>query len=144
MNRTALIRKIQVARRQTPGMDDDVAYRAFLVDSTAGNKNSLREMTDRELVEVIDHFKTLGWQPKASKHQYKKNNDSQIRMIYGLWSELHELGAVRDGSREALRKWVNRMTGVERIEWLFSTTDVNKVIESLKAWRDRAEEELES
>lgn len=137
-DRNALIRKIIVARKQMPGMEDEASYRGFLTDTT--RKDSLKKMGIRDLLDVIDAFRASGWQEKPRKYQYKRTPDPRIRMLFGLWTELHQRGAVKDVSREALRKWCKRMTGIETFDWMDSR-HLDKAINSLKGWIERLDRE---
>lgn len=134
VDRNALIRKIIVARKQMPGMEDEAAYRGFL--EGAAGKQRLSTMNTRELVQVIDAFRASGWQEKPRKYQYKRTPEPRMRMLFGLWAELHQRGAVQDVSREALRKWCKRMTGIESFDWM-NSRHLDKAINSLKGWIER-------
>ena len=57
-------------------------------------------------------------------------------MIRALWQELTSSGTVRDGSLSALNKFVQRQTGVARLEWL-NNQQASQVIEQLKKWLAR-------
>lgn len=137
-DRNALIRKIMVAKRQMPSMEDEDTYRAFLKSITG--KNSLKMMTARELVQIVEGFRSRGWQEKPGKYSFKRSTDARVRMLFGLWAELHQRGAVKDVSREALRKWCKRMTGIETFDWM-NDRHLDKAINSLKGWKDRLDRE---
>nr|WP_087022498.1 regulatory protein GemA [Thaumasiovibrio subtropicus] len=56
--------------------------------------------------------------------------------IRALWIDMYQRGIVRDGSEEALDKFVKRMTDVEHVGWL-SVRQAQCVIEQLKQWFER-------
>ena len=61
-------------------------------------------------------------------------------MIWALWQELHEIGAVRDPSAKALNAFINnlRKITVESYTWL-DRHQASHVIEILKQWLKRVE-----
>jgi phage gp16-like protein len=127
-----------VAKRQMPGMEDEATYRDFL--EGAAGKRRLSTMSVRELVLVIDAFRVSGWEEKPGKYSFKRSTDARVRMLFGLWTELHQRGAVKDVSREALRKWCKRMTGIETFDWM-NDRHLDKAINSLKGWIERLDRE---
>jgi hypothetical protein len=60
-------------------------------------------------------------------------NDALIRKIRALWVALHNLGALRDASEQALAAFVKRQTGRDALAFL-TPADANKAIGALKAW----------
>jgi len=54
-----------------------------------------------------------------------------------LWADLSALGALRDPSEKALRRFVKRVAKVDSLAWL-GPHEANAVIEALKQWRKRA------
>lgn len=59
---------------------------------------------------------------------------SQLDYIRHLWSELHEMGVIRNNSEQAIIKWAkNRFQGLDRLEWL-NAYQKSKLIEGLKDW----------
>ncbi len=122
-----LISKIHVAKNQL-GLDD-YAYRSIL--KRIAGKESSRKLTYKQLVAVLEEFKTLGFKPVR---RVKIADNPKVRMVYALWGELYELKAVK--SKSGLRTWVKRMTGVNAPEWL-NEQQLNTVIEALKQWVER-------
>lgn len=131
-----LIRTVQACRRQVPGLNEDEVWRLFLA-VTVG-KNSLRAMTGRELGRVIDALHAKGAPRLAGKKagQPLKDDRAQARMARGLWIELHREGHVNDPSEAALDRFAERITRKAHLRWC-GPADLNKVVEALKAWRDR-------
>jgi hypothetical protein len=136
MNRPGLIALVHIARKDL-GLDEET-YRAVLEEVTGRScptqlrRSSASACTDAELSRVVDHFRSLGWTPK--RRPVSKNG--HVRKVWAVWQELVDQGAVRTPTREALRAFVRRMTGVEDPEWLTSR-QANVVVEGLKAWAAR-------
>lgn len=99
MNATAII---NIARQQL-GIDDE-AYRALLVRVTG--VSSLRGMTGRQHVAVLDEMKRLGFKVTTGSNTLPLSTKPYIRMIHALWKSCHRNGIIQDGSRTALRAFV--------------------------------------
>ncbi|MBW5893148.1 regulatory protein GemA [Pectobacterium polaris] len=132
MNRNQLIKLIHVAKRDRK-LDDDT-YRQFLVNYAG--VNSTRDMTERQLQQVLDAMKQLGFKVKSTKPNKITATDAQSKKIRALWLEMSDAGYVRDSSERAINAYVHRITDVGRLEWL-STDQASRVIESLKQWQAR-------
>ncbi|MBE5226739.1 regulatory protein GemA [Pectobacterium sp. A535-S3-A17] len=132
MNRNQLIKLIHVAKRDRK-LDDDT-YRQFLVNYAG--VNSTRDMTERQLQQVLDAMKQLGFKVKSTKPNKITATDAQSKKIRALWLEMSDAGYVRDSSERAINAYVHRITEVGRLEWL-STDQASRVIESLKQWQAR-------
>ncbi|MCH5051166.1 gp16 family protein [Pectobacterium aquaticum] len=132
MNRNQLIKLIHVAKRDRK-LDDDT-YRQFLVNYAG--VNSTRDMTERQLQQVLDAMKQLGFKVKSTKPHKITATDAQSKKIRALWLEMSDAGYVRDSSERAINAYVHRITDVGRLEWL-STDQASRVIESLKQWQAR-------
>jgi hypothetical protein len=63
-------------------------------------------------------------------------DNSQLKMLYGLWRKLKHVGAISDSSDRHLSAFLKRMTGVERGEWL-NVEQAIVCIEGLKGWLAR-------
>ncbi len=133
-----LIQLIHIAKGQLK-LDEDT-YRHMLTE-IGGGKDSTKKMTKSELVAVFEHLKTLGFKtaPAKSAGKVAQADDAQSRKIRSLWITLHELGAVRNSSEQALAKYVERQTGKSALQFI-STVDASRVIESLKQWQMRVED----
>ena len=127
-DRRALLAKVHIARKAL-ALEED-SYRALVLRITG--HDSAGDCADTALVALLDEFKRLGF--TAAK---RKSEKPFVRLIYALWKELQP--HLTDGSREALRSFVRRQTGVVQPEWL-DAAQANKVTEGLKAWlkRERA------
>jgi len=126
------------------GLNDDL-YREFLHQLTG--KASAGDLTAAERAFVLDGMRRLGFKNdrlpdydrRAQQLAAAAVADEQTHVVIrGLWAECHAVGAVRDPSPAALRAFVCRMAKVEALAWL-SLDQAAKVIEGLKAMRDRAQ-----
>lgn len=140
LNKPKLIQLIHIGKSQLH-LDDDT-YRSLLVGMTG--KDSTKAMNIYELNKVLARLKQLGFVVTHKKKDPKPIDDKaslyierQIKLIRHLWLELHGLGAVRNGSEEALASYIQNQTQTA-IESLDSEQASN-IIERLKNWRKRLE-----
>lgn len=54
--------------------------------------------------------------------------------LQALWISAWNLGIVRNKADEAMLKFVERQTGIQRTEFLRDATDARKAVEALKSW----------
>lgn len=101
MNTIAII---NIAKGQLGMAEDD--YRAMLV--RVAGAASLRKMSDRQKIAVLDEMKRLGFRVKAGGKQLPASHKPYIRKIHALWKNCHRLGVIQDGSREGLRSFCHR------------------------------------
>lgn len=138
MNTVAII---NIAKQQLEL--DEAVYRAMLVRVTGCD--SLRGMTERQRLDVVAEVKRLGFKvtPPKNRKQIPASSKPYIRLIHALWKSCHRKGAIRDGSREALRTFVGnqlleRGSNVVTDPDLLSYEQASPVIEALKAMERRA------
>ncbi|MGQ0708742.1 MAG: gp16 family protein, partial [Rhodoferax sp.] len=139
-NRQRLIRLIHVAKRDLHL--DDETYRAIL--QRIGKKVSAAELTVPELEKVLEHLKRSGFKVRSkgkaagatAKPSRALARDPQSQKIRALWLFLHQLGAVRNPSEEALAAYVKRLTGVDALQWI-NGAQSERLIESMKKWAMR-------
>ena len=141
-NRQRLIRLIHVAKRDL-SMDDDT-YRAIL--QRIGKKASSADLTIPELEKVLEHLKRSGFKvrsksksapkPAQAKPSRPLAQDLESKKIRALWLFLHELGAVKNPSEEALAAYVTRIAGVDALQWI-SGEQAERLIETMKKWAMR-------
>ena len=141
-NRQRLIRLIHVAKRDL-SMDDDT-YRAILL--RIGKKASSADLTIPELEKVLEHLKRSGFKvrsksksapkPEQAKPSRPLAQDLESKKIRALWLFLHELGAVKNPSEEALAAYVKRIAGVDALQWI-SGEQAERLIETMKKWAMR-------
>ncbi|SED74042.1 gp16 family protein [Pseudomonas anguilliseptica] len=117
-NRTRLIKLIHVARRELR-MDDET-YRLMLAGMKGlGGATSTADLSVPNLLRVLEQLKQKGFKVRPNKKAKRPlADDEQSKKIRALWLTLHDMGAVRDPSEEALAKYVLRMTKVAALQWL--------------------------
>lgn len=130
--RNASLAKIHIARKDL-GLDED-SYRAILL--RVAGADSAAKLGAAGHAAVLAEFQRLGWKASPKEFNGKRSGKPGVRLIFGLWTELGNLGLVTP-TRPALFAFVKRQTGVDNPDWL-TPVDVNKVIEGLKAMRRRA------
>lgn len=140
--RTAQLAIIHVAKKAL-GLDDET-YRCML-ESTTG-KTSCKGMTAAQLDDVIAALKSKGFKPHLKQTQKPSGTGKRFapaasygyqRKIYAMWWQMADYGLVKK-DRRAVRKWVERQTGISAPEFL-DTDQANSCIEALKSWGARAE-----
>ena len=141
--RTADLQKIHIARKQLAMSED--TYRGLLREISKGRTDSSADLTHIERAALLRHMERCGFKvrkPKQSRRAPAKpdlpigDDRDQVKMIRGLWIELHEFGAVRDSSELAMCSYVKRMTSKDHPKFL-DIDKASEVIEQLKKWRDR-------
>lgn len=135
MNTTAII---NIARQQL-GLDEDT-YRALLVRVTG--TASLRMMSERQKIDVIEELKAKGFKVKKSGRTLPTSVKPYIRLIHALWSNCARVGVIENGSREALRAFCKRFVahghdGVVVDPDLLSYAQATPIIEALKKMEAR-------
>ena len=137
----AELAKIHIAAKELGFSEDE--YRHLLWDRY--HKLSAKNLAPQEVWDLLRHFRSLGWKPLVTKEgrdgrnqnpQEPSSDDPQSRKIRTLWKAMHREGMVQDGSEQALRKFVKRMTGIDALQWC-SSREKAMLIESLKKWRQR-------
>lgn len=133
--RAKLIQLIHVARREVAELQDESTYRAMLRGVTG--KDSCSDMRDDQLQDVLDHLKKSGFKVRSKATPSRPlADDAESKKIRALWLMLHQLGAVRNPSEEALAAYAKRLTGIDALQWL-NGDQASKVIESQKTWAMR-------
>lgn len=127
----ATFAKIHIAKKEL-GLDDD-AYRDVLERITG--KRSSKGMSANQHKAVLDEFRRLGWKP--TKGNIKKSDKPYVRLIHALWRSCHQKGAIENGSRQALRKFVEKQSGVSDPDFL-TYEQASPIIEALKTMERRA------
>lgn len=142
-NRTALLAKIHIAKKQL-SLDDDT-YRDAL--ETATGERSAGKCNIDQLTAVIEAFRAKGWQDrpagstKRAPRQAKAPggrlaNSPHASKLRALWLSAWNLGVVRDSSESALGAFIKRQTGIDAMVWL-APEDAPRAIEALKDWMAR-------
>lgn len=123
------------------GMDDGT-YRQLLANIQVGCSSS-KDLSPAGRKKLLERLKIAGWRPKLAKKKGKITAKSpQDRKIRAIWLELAASGHVKNASEAALAAYVKRQTGIEQLQWL-STSQASQVIESLKQWVERTQEQAQ-
>ena len=112
----------------------DADYRAMLWAQC--RVTSAAELDHAGRKKVIAHLQSLGFKPAQTPRPVRKPLTSPQKLIWSLWQQLADAGAIKDRRMPGLMAYVTRQTGVERLEWLQGTQE-QLVIESLKQWLER-------
>ena len=135
--RKRLLALIHIAKKDSRMSDGD--YRTFLKSVTG--LDSSKDMDAAQLQAVVDGFRQMGWKvgtcqsikgklsPKTRAQKGRKSMASKIR---ALWIECFKAGVVTNRYEEGLNAYVQRMTGIDRVDWIRRPSDGRTVIEALK------------
>jgi len=123
---------INIARQQL-GMDEE-DYRALLV--RIGGQASLRAMSERQKIAVVEEMKRLGFRIKKGGKPLPASTKAYIRLIHALWKSCHRRGVINDGSRAALRSFVGARSSVDDPDFL-TFEQASPIIDALKAMEAR-------
>lgn len=135
MNANAII---NIAKTQLGLEEDD--YRLLLLRVTG--RASLRDMSERQKIAVLDELKRMGFRVKAGGRKLPASHKPYIRLIHALWKTCARLGVIENGSREALRAFAHRFvahgdTSVAVDPDLLSYDQAAPIIEALKKMEAR-------
>lgn len=133
--RRALYGKVAVARKQL--RLDEEAYRDLL--EARYRKRSLKRLSNAQLVDLIEHFKSLGFKPAPPKSRARRASARVPAMsakIRALWRALWDLGVVREPGDKALAAFIRRQTGLDSPSWM-DGEGAYRAIEALKAMAER-------
>lgn len=137
MNTTAII---NIAKAEL-ALDEDT-YRALLMRVTG--KDSLRQMSERQRIDVVEEMKRKGFRIRASKASkpLPKAFAPHSRLIHALWNSCHRLGVIENPSRQALRAFCKRFVvhGFDQVVVdpdLLDRAQATPIIEALKKMEAR-------
>lgn len=131
--------KIHIAKKDL-GLDDD-EYRDILWTICRVRSSAELDFAGRE--KLLKHFRSRGF--RAKRKVGPKSTGRMVDKIRAIWITMHKAGVIRDGSEQALSKYVKRMTakankgiGIANIEWLDKDPKLaTLVLENLKRWQSR-------
>lgn len=132
---------INIARGKL-GMDEET-MRALYARVTG--QTSLRAMTERQRLAVVDELKRLGFRVKSGRKALPASFKPYIRLIHALWKSCHKLGVIDDGSRQALRTFCRGILfpGNDKIAVdpdTLSHDQADPIIAALKAMEQRGKQ----
>ncbi len=136
-NRRAAMAKIHIAKKELGLTDDQYRYTLHW----KFKKNSAKDLSDRQITVLLNHFKAKGWKPKRATKSGKSRamaSDPMSRKIRALWITMGKMGVVKNTSEKSLAAYVKRMTKVDDLRWA-NEYQKGIVIESLKRWIAREE-----
>jgi phage gp16-like protein len=141
MARDATISKIHIAKKEF-NLDDDAVRDVY---ERVTKKRSLKDMTAKQRLAVLDDFKSRGFKvtrsAKATSNSRNFSSKKYVRLIFALWASCTKLGEIKDGSHVALRSFVATQTekrGTRIDDPAFLTYDqASPVIETLKSMEKR-------
>jgi Protein of unknown function (DUF1018) len=117
-SRNAILGKIHIAKKKLGIEDED--YRAMIANLTEG-KTSCKDCSHKELGIIMDALVGLGFKPSKPKVKLSPKagkTPSQADKIRAMWIDLYQSGVVRNRGDDALQHFVQRLTKVDRVEWL--------------------------
>ena len=103
------------------------------------NIETSKDLTRQQTIDLLMHFKTLGWKPTRGTKKRKcspRYEDPRMRKIVALWITLADAKVVKNPANYSMQKYVKRMTGKDNIRWC-DNRDLNLMIEALKSWGTR-------
>jgi phage gp16-like protein len=139
-DRRAMLAKVHLAAKEL-GLDEDT--RRDVLERVTGQRSSA-DCTDAQLDELLREFRRMGWQPRpgraaapVARTAAPKVASSPIAMkARAMWKSLDNLGAVRNGSEQALEAFAKRQLHVDRLQWADQSQGF-RLIEALKAMAER-------
>lgn len=138
MSRATLIKLVHTGARHLFGADED-ARKDWQQNRTGHRSCADMAIADLDnLVAELRRKKAL--KPAKTPPKARRTPADKIR---ALWIDMANQGLIRDGSERALGRYLKRMTGRYKPEWL-PTNEAIKAIESLKQWRNRLLKEKET
>lgn len=126
---------------------DEADYRALLVRVT--KEVSLRQMTERQRIAVVDEMKRLGFKVQPGKSVRGKleklrptANRPWSRYIHALWKSCARFGVVEDASVRALNAFCKRFVSPEDAKIVvdvdfLSQAQAEPIVSALKAMEKR-------
>ncbi len=109
------------------------------------NVESMKELTPRQLSDLYQHFKSLGWKPvnknQPATHKERNRKDfiyldgpaaNQQRKIMALWKELGY-------TPESIHARVKKQFGIDNFRWLTDYDRLHILITDLQARIQRSE-----
>jgi len=134
MSAERLRKQIFVGCRQL-GLDCETRHDLQLA---ATGKSSLKDMSEAELQLVVKRLRARGFNSSGKKRPAAKRPD--IRYCHVLWRLLHQAGHARIGGAKGLNAFIRSRFEPKwghvpiDIDAMTETSEINDVIEALKAW----------
>lgn len=142
---SATLRRTIFAACRDLGLDDDARHDLQL---RVTGKDSLSDMTDRELRLVVDEMTRMGFR-LARGGRHKRAPRADLRLVHVLWRKLGEADALEKPGRDGLNAFIRAQFGEAwgavpaDIDMLRDAAQINAVVCALKGWCARAGIELD-
>lgn len=116
------------------GWDEDL-YRDVMATVCGGVRSSAQLDTAgrQRLLAHMQACKDRAAGKAPAQKAARKPLSATGKKLWSLWMQAADKGLVQHRTMSALNAWVQRQTGVERIEWLMGA-QADLAIESLKKW----------
>lgn len=125
----SLIAKVHVAKKELGLADDD--YQAILIRITGHSSSAM--LSEDKLVAVLVEFEAKGWKAKPRKKGTARAADTRLALkSRALWISLYQLGAIRNGSEEALEAFACRQLKCVKMQWADQSLGY-RLVEALKS-----------
>jgi hypothetical protein len=137
VQRKAELAAIHIAKNQLALTDE--TYRAIVFRFSGATNDSAGTLSTEQRRALLDHFRSLGFERKKAPARAGKRamaHNPLAGKIRALWLSLYHLGAVESPKEESIAAYVERMTGVEALQWI-DAFKADAVIRSLRAWCER-------
>ncbi|QEH24536.1 gp16 family protein [Histophilus somni] len=149
-SKAKLIQLIHIAKQKLA--IDEFSYRAMLQRITG--KESTTKMNLAELMKVMHELEQKGFKKTARNPTHSPSTKSAVAKsniatkIRAIWIAMHKQGIIRDGSENALNKWVrgiaNPILANRKQPIVLNVQSLNDqmaslVLERLKKWQQRTE-----
>lgn len=124
------------------GIDQDTRM-ALQLEVTG--KASMTDMNETELKAVLTRLQSDGFKPKSGKGKRSKAPRADLRLVHVLWRKLGDGNQLRDPSRKGLNTFIRERFGKAwgsvpaDLDMLRDHTQIDDVIQALKAWGQRAD-----
>lgn len=126
---------IQVGRRQLRLEDDD--YRALL--RRHGNVDSSKDLSDQAAQAVLLELRSKGFRDgiKGGSRRRSMAQQPAAKKARAIWLALWNLDETESGSEASLNAFARGITGKADLRFC-AGTELNQVVEGLKAWASRS------
>jgi phage gp16-like protein len=108
-------------------------------------KASMSDMTEAELNLVLNRLKSDGFKPSSKgRFKHKAASRPDLKLVHVLWQKLGQVGVLERPDRSGLNAYIRSQFGdawssvPADVDMLRDHTQINAVIQSLKAWGRRA------
>lgn len=123
LRRKKMLAAIHIAKVDVLGGDDD-AYRGLIRRISDNRTDTAASLSMVELSRVMDDLKRIGWRPGKKK-------DAQRRALV-IEAKRRASGSLGPAWRVRLDGMARHVAGVDRIEWVRSSGDLERILAIIK------------